>query len=176
MSNVFRKLILSFLSFLIVFFSVAPYFPTLAVGACAGTCRDTACQGDEQVEAGGICTGAGQTCCAKAGVNINTEAAVWYSPGLFEFYSKVFDKNSDDIFGERYTYAQVVWILESLPFALLGVGPNTFQEILQQLQSNPTGMNVLSDPNSKLAQLKDPFLSIINQFYANPPASGTRWL
>lgn len=103
-------------------------------------------------------------------------AAYWYSPSLFEFLGKVYDTGNNDIFGERYTYAQVVWILESLPFALLGVTPDYFQAVLQYYISNPTGMNVLSDPNSKLAQLKDPFLSIIGQFYSNPPASGTRWL
>ena len=142
MSNVFKKIILSFLSFLILFFSVAPNFLVVK----AQTTTET------------------------------TSQSFWYNPGLFEFYSKVYDTSNNDIFGERYTYAQVVWILESLPFALLGIGPNTFQEILQQIQSNPTGMNLLSDPNSKLAQLKDPFMTIISQFYSSPPASGSYWL
>ncbi len=39
----------------------------------------------------------------------------WYNPSIQEFQQKVFDNtNPDEIFGERYTYAQVNWILNSL--------------------------------------------------------------
>ncbi len=39
----------------------------------------------------------------------------WYNPDLKTFQQKVFDQsNPDEIFGERYTYAQVVWIIDSL--------------------------------------------------------------
>lgn len=39
----------------------------------------------------------------------------WYDPTLQEFQQRVFDQtNPDEIFGERYTYAQVKWILHSL--------------------------------------------------------------
>lgn len=39
----------------------------------------------------------------------------WYNPDLQSFAQKVFDtSNPDEIFGERYTYAQVNWIVNSL--------------------------------------------------------------
>lgn len=41
--------------------------------------------------------------------------AQWYSPTFAEFTEVVFDEdNEDEIFGERYTYAQVVWIVHSI--------------------------------------------------------------
>ncbi|HKB88116.1 MAG TPA: hypothetical protein VKC53_00555 [Patescibacteria group bacterium] len=105
-----------------------------------------------------------------------TSTATWYSPGLFEFYSKVFDTSNNDIFGERYTYAQVVWIIESLPLAILGISASTFHDILQQVQSNPNGTSVLLDQGNSLAKINDPFTTIISQFYSSPPASGRYWL
>ncbi|MFZ5932681.1 MAG: hypothetical protein ACOYT7_01215 [Patescibacteria group bacterium] len=48
------------------------------------------------------------------------EGGNWYNQGPFEWYSKVYDEKSSppgEIFGERYTAAQVQWILYSL-FAL----------------------------------------------------------
>jgi hypothetical protein len=39
----------------------------------------------------------------------------WYDTSLFEFSRRVFDSNNtDEIFGERYTYAQVNWIISSI--------------------------------------------------------------
>jgi hypothetical protein len=39
----------------------------------------------------------------------------WYDPTIQGFAQKVFDPNNpDEIFGERYTYAQVNWIIDSL--------------------------------------------------------------
>lgn len=57
--------------------------------------------------------------------------ALWYNQSPFEWYSKVYDDtNSNEIFGERYTAAQVQWITYGiffLPvnvlFSLLGVPP-----------------------------------------------------
>ena len=41
--------------------------------------------------------------------------APWYDPSLQGFAQKVFDPaNASEIFGERYTYAQVNWIINSL--------------------------------------------------------------
>lgn len=57
--------------------------------------------------------------------------ALWYNQNPFEWYSKVYDDtNSNEIFGERYTAAQVQWITYGvffLPinviFSLLGIPP-----------------------------------------------------
>ncbi|MFA6512480.1 MAG: hypothetical protein WCV86_05165 [Patescibacteria group bacterium] len=43
----------------------------------------------------------------------------WYNPSIQEFQQKVFDdSNPDEIFGERYTYAQVNWVMNSF-FSML---------------------------------------------------------
>lgn len=45
----------------------------------------------------------------------------WYSQSFEEWSAKVFDdSNPQEIFGERYTYAQVTWILHSLQAFALG--------------------------------------------------------
>src|SRR3990172_6583336 len=66
----FKKLVLSFLAALVLFFSVSTRFAS---------------------------------------------AQTWYYQDFFEWYEKVFDtQNQDEIFGERYTAAQVEWIIYSL--------------------------------------------------------------
>lgn len=59
--------------------------------------------------------------------------STWYSQNPFEWYVKVYDEESsppNEIFGERYTAAQVQWVFWSLfatafnlPFTMLGVSP-----------------------------------------------------
>lgn len=52
----------------------------------------------------------------------------WYNQGFPEWYNKVYDStNSNEIFGERYTAAQVQWIVYSIPsmFINLIIGGNT---------------------------------------------------
>ncbi len=45
----------------------------------------------------------------------------WYNQSFPQWATKVFEKsNPTEIFGERYTYAQVTWILNSLIAAILG--------------------------------------------------------
>jgi hypothetical protein len=46
------------------------------------------------------------------------QAQEWYDQNPFEFFTKVYDpSNSDEIFGERYTAAQVQWVLWGLLWA-----------------------------------------------------------
>jgi len=55
-----------------------------------------------------------------------TSTSSWYNQGFASWYSKVFDnKNPSEIFGERYTAAQVQWIiygLLSLPLNFISQG------------------------------------------------------
>ena len=44
----------------------------------------------------------------------SAQEKTWYNPSFSEFVTKVFDSNPSEIYGERYTYAQVVWINWSL--------------------------------------------------------------
>lgn len=46
----------------------------------------------------------------------------WYNPSFEDWSGKVFDSPENEIFGERYTYAQVTWILYSLAALISGMG------------------------------------------------------
>jgi hypothetical protein len=79
MSTLLKKFVLSFLSFLVLFLSVAPSFSV-----------------------------------AKA-----ADAANWYNQDFVTWFGKVSDQsNPSEIFGERYTSAQVEWVIYGL-FAFL---------------------------------------------------------
>lgn len=46
----------------------------------------------------------------------------WYNQGFPEWYTKVYDTNNpSEIFGERYTAAQVQWILYSIPAIIINL-------------------------------------------------------
>lgn len=48
----------------------------------------------------------------------------WWNPHYEDFLSKVNDASPNEIFGERYTHAQVVWIIDTLLNILGGVAVN----------------------------------------------------
>jgi hypothetical protein len=88
--NLLKKLTLSFLSALILLFSVAPYF------------------------------------------SVQAATPIWYNQSIQEYYTKVFDSsNPSDIFGERYTFAQVQWVVYSLLGYIMSLplGPNGMQMV-----------------------------------------------
>ncbi len=71
-------------------------------------------------------------------------AGVWYNPSQKEFKDKVFEpSNANEIFGERYTFAQVTWILHSIA---LNLDPNikddatiqALKDFLGSAQTTPT--------------------------------------
>jgi len=52
--------------------------------------------------------------------------AAWYNQGLIDWYTKVYDSNtspSSEIFGERYTAAQVQWVVYGLFSTILNIIP-----------------------------------------------------
>ena len=52
--------------------------------------------------------------------------ATWYNQGLIDWYAKVYDSNtspSSEIFGERYTAAQVQWVVYGLFSTILNLVP-----------------------------------------------------
>lgn len=90
MSILLKKLTLSFLSFLILFLSVAPYL--------------SAVKADESTP-----TASPPSSPAPQGT--------WYNQNFYNWYAKVYDPNvspENEIFGERYTAAQVQWVVFSL--------------------------------------------------------------
>src|SRR3972149_4058830 len=73
MSNLLKKVTLSFLSALVLLFSFAPYFEAYAQ---------------------------------------DSNSTAWYDQDFWDWHGKVYDyKNPSEIFGERYTAAQVQWVL-----------------------------------------------------------------
>lgn len=73
----------------------------------------------------------------------------WYNPDFNEWNRKVFESPENEIFGERYTYAQVKWIFYSLAALLSGVGSediacltsqdvgNCIKKIISNSENNP---------------------------------------
>lgn len=99
--KIFKKIILSLLTSLIVFFSFAPY---LAVSAQTSTASVSA-----------------------------APSGTWYNQTFSGWFSKVYDSNvspQNEIFGERYTAAQVQWVVFSLVALLVNLsGPAGAQAV-----------------------------------------------
>lgn len=100
----------------------------------------------------------------------------WYNQGPTQFHDRVFGTPTtpvpeNEIFGERYTYAQINWILNSLAnifsFGIHNIDDvvNIIRQILAS-KTNPTF--------NQFAQLGAPgiILGSISEIYSNPPASG----
>ena len=81
------------------------------------------------------------------------QANPWYSQDFRQWYTKVYDTNispPSEIFGERYTAAQVQWVLYSLPSI-------TFNTLASFISSNPEGL-VLCVINADLGSCISAFL------------------
>ena len=94
MSNLLKKFTLSILAGFIVLFSFAPYWQVSAQTPQATPIAPAAAPG------------------------------TWYNPNFKDWFSKVYDENvspSNEIFGERYTAAQVQWVIYSLWAFILNV-------------------------------------------------------
>jgi hypothetical protein len=72
----------------------------------------------------------------------------WYNPSIQEFQQKVFDDtNPDEIFGERYTYAQVNWVMNSF-FSMLFppiLSSNDPLELFQFILDTVEGFNSIRE-------------------------------
>jgi len=110
-----------------------------------------------------------------------TVQAAWYDQSFLEFSSKVYDDSNDEIFGERYTFAQVNWIFMSVLLSLIGTD---ISSIFSQLQEIQEGREIQEDETS-IAPLYDAISSaglpkmaggMMDIFYKNPPASGIGWV
>lgn len=97
----------------------------------------------------------------------------WFNPTIDEFARKINEAPEAEMFGERYTFAQVNWIISSLFMILCpgcGMDPDKIaNEIKPLLNFDPTQRTL-----DKYAMLGLPGLAIagIESFYTHPPASG----
>lgn len=89
----------------------------------------------------------------------------WWNPSLKEFSDKVFDAPETEIFGERYTYAQVNWIINSL-FTLMLPRAGKMEDIVRLIEI----LNKIKETGQLPAQVQ-PLADIINYPYTNPVAS-----
>lgn len=75
------------------------------------------------------------------------QESTWYNQGFLDWYTKVYSvDNQTEIFGERYTAAQVQWILYSLfsfPINMLGRDMQAISSCV--LAAGGAGLNVLND-------------------------------
>ena len=102
------------------------------------------------------------------------ETQEWYNPSFQQFAIKVFGGDQTEIFGERYTYAQVLWIEHSLTAIALGddlskcllvrADPSLFEKCL-----NIAKVGSSSSPILALAAISDSFLE-------TRPASGIQYV
>jgi len=97
-----KKLLVSVLIGISLLFSLGRNFAALAAEPSAGT---------------------GNT---NTTTSTNTSSTTWYNQDFFNWYGKVYDEKTspaNEIFGERYTAAQVQWILFSLGSTFLNIIP-----------------------------------------------------
>lgn len=102
----------------------------------------------------------------------------WYDPSFQEWNDKVFKSSDDEIFGERYTYAQVKWIFYSLTAIVTG----TNSETVSCLMSNDINecLDVLKQElSSREIQIERFQNSTANSVFgemSRPPISGIFYL
>lgn len=126
MSILLKKIVLSFLSGLLLLLSIAPL---LSVKAQSQTAEDTN----------------------------TTPGATWYNAPFNDWYKKVYDpSNPSEIFGERYTAAQVQWVIYGLWGFLINTttGPQN-AKIVQCFLNNAVDISVCSDALQELVERAD---------------------
>src|SRR3989344_7028409 len=117
-----------------------------------------------------------QLCQSVVDLTAQQAPGPWYNPNLIQFQAKVFgDTPPNEIFGERYVFAQINWIINSI-FSL--VLPRTdradtvfaLHDLMTILKQNPTGAR---SPTQTLALGPAALLPAAISFpYHPPPASG----
>lgn len=107
----------------------------------------------------------------------HVQAQTWYNQGFKEWSTKVLDEdNPQEIFGERYTFAQVQWIVYSMVAFLAGAdllkcaGLAT-QEALEQFESCVKALTPLAQAGEETG-----VASIENIFFPTKPASFVEYL
>lgn len=104
-----------------------------------------------------------------------TRAAIplgtWYNPTYKQFVDKIGDSTPEnEMFGERYTYAQVTWILHSL-VANASFGDPATLEAIKQLGLRPANNPPTLAEYSQLG-LSGIVIGSFSEMYAHPAASG----
>ncbi len=124
----------------------------------------------DQFKSPAACTGT-FTCVVGSVVPLQTNGP-WYDQSPSQFHQKVFGSPDNEIFGERYTYAQINWIFNSL-INMVMPKITTLDELRDYIQNIRTSNN--AQPTlADYAQLGIPGLLVggISETLSHPPASG----
>ena len=109
----------------------------------------------------------------------NQTPGPWYNQNPNQFAEKVFSDNPDEIFGERYTFAQINWIINSIAAMLnpaSGISNpkqlfDFFIAIKKAIVQTQSGQPLAFSDYAKLGPA-GLFAGGISALYTNPPASG----
>lgn len=104
----------------------------------------------------------------------------WYNQNPRQFANKVFGGSQDEIFGERYTYAQINWIINSIAAMLNpAANVNSATDMIKLLNAIKDLVHADAGHPPTMAQYAQlgpvgMFMGATSALYANPPASGVQ--
>lgn len=110
-----------------------------------------------------------------------TKAQEWYNQDFNQWSEKVFNSPESEIFGERYTFAQVTWIIHSLTAIVMGdtlssclssSSIENLRECLQKISNEPLRNSPSSYKPSPILGLASITDSLIN----TRPSSGIQYI
>lgn len=108
--------------------------------------------------------------CTLGGGTINADGP-WFNQNIEQFRQKVFESPEDEIFGERYTFAQVSWIMHSLNLIIFPDFSKTeIVNAIKETSSNPNPTKNLAS-YTKTGPLGLIF-GTIGDMYGRPVSSG----
>jgi len=166
MPRLFNKIVISFLASLVVLFSFGNFFVAKAqVGPSVPTTNTPTSNSNSQTA---------------------PVEGSWYNQGFGQWYGKVYDdKNPSEIFGERYTAAQVQWVVYSLMSFILNAAmgnSSTSQKAVSCFITNSGDVNSCLDSLKSLisivpgaatvAKSNVPNQNLAQLVFANRPFSG----
>lgn len=108
-----------------------------------------------------------------------SQNGTWYNQSFQEWYKKVNDSPSDEIFGERYTAAQVQWVIYGLFYFILNSSSNGNGEAFSCVMSKDIkdctkSINNLLPKNSILSQETN--TSFLSELFADRSFSGITYI
>jgi hypothetical protein len=115
MKQIIKKVLVSFLLFSTLLTSASTFYAPPIQAAGVEAVKDL-CDAFGNVNfLNALFVGAGAAAIASGFADRIAGEREWYDQSPCQFYLKVFDDNNEnEIFGERYTYAQITWIIDSL--------------------------------------------------------------
>ena len=102
--------------------------------------------------------------------NGRVQRGTWYNPTLDQFITKVGDAAPNEIFGERYTFAQVNWIINSLFYLLAGPISNCANQSTDVVACLEAAFNS-ADTGAVL-----PLARMVDMMNTTKPLSGTDYV